>query len=366
MNIYEKTNIALSGWVITKVGMVDRYRYLVIGQWNNDDNKTPYKAKDGEKYDHPTRMFSIDIKNNKITWNTSLDGYSHGYCDGGHIGGNMEAFFISYNGITYHLDYGADTFKHEELLGSSERIKKGISRGSRGIKLIGNHFYSAYLGNQIHRRDTLKKWTLLSQEPREYCEKFGGEHYGCDIKSLDGFSEQELYFSGDNGNLWALIKKEWHKISTNPQWQIENVICAEDGKVYAVDTRGGIAVGREEMFQIVHQADEEALPYLDEVCYFQGKLYGGGAGSPLYVFDDKKGWIHANLPLIGSVETLCTKDGVMLIAGAWTLKVYNGKETIELYGGERELNELLLKGFMKSATEVLDNADKLLDGMKEK
>ena len=107
------------------------------------------------------------------------------------------------------------------------------------------------------------------------------------------------------------------------------------------------------------------MPYIHEACVFQGKLYGGGVGGSLMVFKNQV-WQNANLPLIGSVEYMAAKDGVMLIAGAWTLKIYNGKETFELYGGEKELNEMLLKGFMQSAKEVLDNANVLLDGMKSR
>ena len=361
MTIYEKMNIALSGWVIHKVGMIDRYRYLVIGQWNNDDEDNPFIAKDGKKYDHPTRMMSIDIKNNKIDMLTEHDGYSYGYCDGGTIGNNKVAFFGSGNGITYALDYNADTFTHEELLLTKERRKKGIARGIDSIKLLGKHFYTADSGNEIHRRDAPKQWTLISEEPCRYWKRFGGE-----VACLDGFSEEEIYFSGNDGNLWVMLKDEWHKIRTKPDWNIENVICGDDGKVYAVDTRGRVAIGRGTKFELfdIPKVDD-IMPYIHEACVFQGKLYGGGTGGSLMVFKDKV-WQNANLPLIGSVEYMAAKDGVMLIAGAWTLKVYNGKETFELYGGEKELNEMLLKGFMQSAKEVLDNANVLLDGMKSR
>ncbi len=364
MTIYEKMNIALSGWVIHKAGMIDRYRYLIIGQWNNDDEKKPYEAKDGKKYDHPTRMFCIDVENNKIKWYESYDGWSHGYCDGGTIGDNKVAFFGSYNGITYYLDYDADIFGHEELLLTKERREKGVARGIDCVRFIGSHFYTADSGNEIHRRDAPKEWTLISLEPRAYCKRFGN---GCDTKSLDGFSEEKIYFGGHGGNLWTMLKSEWHKIPLKPDWNIENVVCADDGTVYAVDTRGRVAVGRGTDFTLTEPPGaKDALPYIRETCFFQGTLYGGGAGGPLYRFDKKeRRWVKADLPLIGGVEYLAAKDGVMLIAGAWTLKLYNGKETIELYGGERELNELLLKGFMQSAKEVLDNASLLLEGMKK-
>jgi hypothetical protein len=244
---------------------------------------------------------------------------------------------------------------------TSKHVKEGTARGMRGIKLLGKHFYTGDSDNAIHRRDAVKEWTLISKEPRAYWERFDKGGLNC----IDGFSEEEIYFSGDDGTLWVMLGKEWHKISTNPNWLIDNVVCGDDGMVYAVDTRGRVAIGRGTQFELfdVPNADD-ILPYIWEACVFQGKLYGGGAGGSLMVFKDKV-WKPANLPLIGSVENMVAKDGVMFIAGAWTLKIYNGKETQELYGGEKELNELLLKGFMKSATEVLESTDKLLDGMKK-
>ena len=352
----------LSGWVITRVGMIDRYRYLVIAQWDNDDEDNPWVDKvDGKKYDHPTRMLSIDIQNNKIDWITSLDGYSYGYCDGGTIYGNKEAFFGSGNGITYHLDYGEERFEHEELLLTKERRKKGIQRGITDIKLIGNHFYTGNGGNQIHRREAPKKWRLISEDPVEYWKRFGKGN----VASLDGFSEKEIYFCGDGGNLWVMLDKEWHKIRTKPDWNLQNVICGDDGRVYAVDTRGRVAVGRGREFELIGLAEgEDPLPYIWEACVFQGRLYGGGAGGALRVFEDGT-WKPANLPLIGSVEYMAAKDGLMLIAGSRTLKIYNGKETFELYGGERELNELLLKGYMESVLDLKESAEKLLEGMRK-
>jgi len=360
MIIQKKIDIALNNWVITKVGMIDRYTYLVIAQWNNDNEDTLFLAKNGKEYDHPTRMICIDMKNNKIDWLTEHDGYSHGYCDGGIINGNKVAFFGSGNGITYHLDYGADKFQHEELLLTKARREKGISRTVRGIKFLDKHFYAGSGGNRIWRRDAAKKWTLISKEPMEYGDKFNTGDVAC----VDGFNEEEIYFSGNDGTLWVMLGKEWHKISTKKDWNIDNVICGDDGKVYAVDTRGRVAIGRGTKFELFDIPDESKQTSIWEACVFQGKLYGCGEGGVLKVFIDKT-WIPARLPLVGNTEYIVAKDGIMLIAGPWTLKIYNGKETQELYGGEKELNELLLKGFMKSSVDVLDNAGKLLDGMKK-
>jgi hypothetical protein len=338
--------------------MVDRYRYLVIGQWDNDDNKNPYIAPDGKKYDHPTRMFSIDIQNNKIKWRESYDGYSHGYCDGGIINGNKEAFFFGLGGVTYHLDYGADKFQHEELLGTTKRIAEGTARGSRAIRLIGNHFYSAYSGNQIHRRDAAKEWTLLSDTPREYCNKLGT----CSVEALDGFSENEIYFSGKEGNLWYYNGKVWEKLFGLPKDQSFNyLVCGDDGKVYVVDTLGGVAIGKHNKFTYFPMKEDDPASggILFDVTHYKGKLYM--ARHSLYEFKEGH-WVEANVPgIYGGVEHLASKDGMLFIGTPYSLKIYNGKETFTLYGEAKEDAMLVTKGLLEVSADLLEKGNALID-----
>ncbi len=366
MNIQEKMNIALKGWVITGVGMIDRYRYLVVGQWDNDpeDEKNPYiSKKDNKKYNHPTRMFGIDIENNKIIWNTSLDGLSQVWLDGGTIRGNKEAFFFGLGGVTYHLDYGADKFEHEELLGTTERIEAGTARGSRGIKLLGNHFYSAYTGNQIHRRDGVRKWTDISKTPQEYCKKLGS----CSVTSLDGFNENEIYFSGDEGNLWYYNGKTWEKIFGMPQEvDFEYVLCSDDGKVYAIASHGeGVAVGRKDKFTYIPMQKNDPIheSLIFATVHYKGKIYA--SNHTLYEFRENH-WVKANIPgLHGSIEHLASKDGMLFVGTPYSLKIYNGKETFTLYGEAREDAMLVTKRLLEVSADFIEKGHKLLDELEK-
>ncbi len=363
MTIQEKMNIALSGWIITRIGMIDRYRYLVIAKWSNDDDKNPFRAKDGKKYNHPARMMSIDLENNKIDWLTELDGWSYGYCDGGIVGGNKEAFFGSYNGVTYHLDYGADKFEHEELLSTDKRRELGISRGIRAIKVIGNHIYTGSTGNQIHRRDAAKKWTLISQEPREYAHKLGNSS----VSSLDGYSENEIYFSGQEGNLWYFDGKYWEKIFGMPESiNFEYVLCSDDGKVYAIDSHGqGVAVGRGKDFTFIPMKKEDPANggITFAATHYKGKIYL--ARYSMYEFRGDH-WVKANIPgVYGGVEHLASKDGMLFIGTPYSLKIYNGKETFTLYGEEKEDAKLITKALIETSTDFLKKGHALLDEMDE-
>jgi len=364
MNILKpKLDEHFSGWVIIKVGMIDRYRYLVITQWDNDDEKTPYKAQDGKKYNHPTMMSCIDLTDDTIWWSTSLDGYSHGYCDGGIIKGNKEAFFGSSNGITYHLDYGADKFEHEELLLTDERIKKDIARTIRGIRHIGNHFYTGGSGNEIHRRDASKKWTLLSEEAIEYSDKLGNGG----VSSLDAYNETEIYFCGDEGNLWYFDGKHWEKIFGMPsEINFKYVRCSDDGKVYAIDSHGrGVAVGKKDKFTYIPmKKDDPANGGITfDAVHYKGKIYL--ARYELYEFVQDH-WVKANISgVYGGVEHLASKDGMLFIGTPYSLKIYNGKETFTLYGEEKEDARLVTKALLETSVNLLESGHELLDEMEK-
>ena len=358
MTIQEKMNIALGDWTIIKIGMIDRYSYLVIANWNNE--KKPYvDDRDNKKYSHPTRLMEIDVKNNKVSWVTSLEGFAHGYCDGGIIKGNKEAFFSGLGGVTYHLDYAADKFEHEEILGSTQRVEQGIGRSIRTIKIIGNHIYTGYTGNQIHRRDAAKEWTLISEEPREYANKLGNSS----VTSLDAYSETEFYFCGNEGNLWYGDGKHWEKVFNMPsKINFKHVLCSDDGKVYAIDSHGrGVAVGRKDKFTYIPmQKDDPANGGISfAATHYKGKIYLAKYG--MYEFKGDH-WVKADIPGVhGGVEHLASKDGMLFIGTPYSLKIYNGKETFTLYGEAKEDAKLITKALFESSMNLLETGHALID-----
>ena len=362
MNILKpKLDEFLDGWTIIKIGMIDRYRYLVMANWS--DEKKPYIAQNGKKYKHPTRLYCIDLSDDTVWWSASLEGFAHGYCDGGIIRGNKEAFFGSYNGVTYHLDYDADKFEHEELLLTDERIKDGTARGINAIKLIGDHFYTAENGNEIYRRDAPKQWTLISEEAVEYSNKFGNSG----VSSIDGFSENEIYFSGQEGNLWYYDGKYWEKIFGIPEEiNFEYVLCSDDGKVYAVDSHGrGVAVGRGKDFSFIPMKKEDPANggISFAATHYKGKIYLARYG--MYEFRGDH-WVKADIPgVYGGVEHLSSKDGMLFIGTPYSLKIYNGKETFTLYGEAKEDAKLITKALIETSTDFLQKGHALLDEIDE-
>ena len=350
-------------WVITGVGVVDRYNYLVVAEWWDPDNpENLYETKSGE--DSWTKLFRIDVKNEIIKGKVSHGALGKVHCDGGRTEDNMEAFFASWHGITYYINYRKETFEHEDLLMHPDKIKAGTSRGSNDVKLIGNHFYMADSRNEVHRRDASKKWTLISAEAKEYYKKIGDDG----AKAIAAFNENEIYFSGDDGSLWYYDGKHWDKILGIPKdMNLRYLECSEDSKVYAVDKHArGVAVGRGKEFRFLPmKTNDPAKGHLVyDACTFNGKMYI--TDGDIYEFRDDH-WVKANIPdVYGSVEHLAAKDGVMFIGTPYSLKIYNGKETFTLYGESKETEKLFGKQAVELALELIDKKDEIKEIINDK
>jgi len=341
-------------WTIIKIGIIDKYRYLVMANWS--DEKKPHVAKNGKKYKNPTKMICIDLSDDTVWWRTALGGFGHGYCDGGIINGNAQAFFSSYEGITFHLDYEADTFGHEEVLLSPKRVEEGTGRGVNDIKVIGNHFYTVGSGNKVYRRDKAKEWTDISKEPREYFKKLGNGN----AQSLSAFNEKEIYFCGDEGNLWWYDGKKWEKIfNVLPKdKEFTYIECCDDGKVYVVDSTGGVAVGRHDKFTY-YPIKTNIGEIIFDVTHFNGKLYMTDYN--IYEFKNDH-WVKAKIPgVYGRVAHLAAKDGVLFIGTTYSLKIYNSKETYTLYGEAKEDAMLVTKALLETSGELLEKGHDFLD-----
>jgi len=107
-----KLSKTLDDWTIRTIGIVDKTTFLVVADWDPKDNPkkkfTDIIPPDGKEYDFWTGKMSIDISNNSIRWNISFGGLGKCHLDGGYIQGHKQASIISYNGISYFIDWNAD------------------------------------------------------------------------------------------------------------------------------------------------------------------------------------------------------------------------------------------------------------------
>lgn len=349
----EKLNRWMDDWTIRTIGIVDKNTFLVVADWDPKDNpKKKFELESGENF--WTQIVTIGVSVQDTKAKVIHGGMGKTYCDGGFINGNKEALFSSYNGITYHIDYTKDTFEHEGIL-------KKI--GVNDVKLIGNHFYIADAANEVYRRDGVHKWTLVSQEARAHWEKYGRGN----INAIDGFSEDDIYFVGEEGLTWHYNSKKWSIVDVPSNYPFTHVVCAEDGNVYIGGRQGQLLVGRDNEWKVIissKKAYRYGVDMMHSMVYFKGTLYAG-MRHDLMKLDNGK-WVSANIDGIDSAEFLAAKDGVMLIGSNYCLDIYDGKEVKPLYRNRDYLDAMFLGNkLLEVGNELLESGHGLLNELEK-
>jgi hypothetical protein len=353
----EKLSNHLDDWNIRTIGMIDKSTYLVVADWEPKQNtQKKFEIESGET--SWTKMACIDLTDDTVWWLVQPQGLGKTYCDGGIIHGNKEAFFGAFNGITYHLDYAKNSFEHEELLMTTQNA------GINDIKLIGEHFYIADSGNEVFRRDGVRKWTMISKESREFFQKYRQEG---GVNALDGFSEKDIYFIGENGFLWHFDGKKSSMIDTPCNFPFTKIVCADDAKVYVGGRQGQLLVGKDNQWQVVissKSADACGVNTMHSMVYYKGTLYAGMRHDLMKLHKGK--WVSANLEGIYNAEFLSSKDGMMLIGTNYSLFSYDGENVKSVYRNEKYLDAMFIGNKLTEVgAELLESGHGLLNEMEK-
>lgn len=80
------------------------------------------------------------------------------------------------------------------------------------------------------------------------------------FESIDGFSDQEVYAVGWDGEIWGWNGTRWQQFQSPTNVALHKVICAPDGHVYACGKMGVVVKGRGTNWEIVeHTVTEETF-----------------------------------------------------------------------------------------------------------
>jgi hypothetical protein len=157
----------------------------------------------------------------------------------------------------------------------------------RKAKALHGKMYMVASGREVRRRDAPDTWTILSNGvPDKFAEKDGSKMGFSDI---DGFSENDLYAGGRNGDVWHWDGQIWKKVTIPTNANIYGVCCGGDGLVYLSTGVETIVVGRGNRWKIISYAQEK---YLGDVkfrnmVWFKDRIYMG-YGSTLYEIKEGK------------------------------------------------------------------------------
>jgi hypothetical protein len=162
------------------------------------------------------------------------------------------------------------------VLGSGERYEEKIftktdspeKRGPiREVREIGGKAYAVGMDRQVYRRDGRSSWVCVDGNMR----KAPATDVVFGFESIHGFSEQDMYAVGWQGEMWRYDGKAWKEIASPTNLLLTRVFCAPGGTVYACGQRGMLLRGSKSIWEVVeHRSTQEDLWDLQ---WFEGKLY---------------------------------------------------------------------------------------------
>ena len=137
----------------------------------------------------------------------------------------------------------------------------------REVRAIGHSAYVCGMGRTVYRSTSGDKWARIDQGVRET----GDMESDAGFNTLHGFSEQEIYAGGWNGELWLYDGNSWSALASPTHLALMRIVCAPDGKVYAGAQAGTLVIGRGSTWTTLELDDTRHD--ITGVCYFKGSLF---------------------------------------------------------------------------------------------
>ena len=142
------------------------------------------------------------------------------------------------------------------------------------IRTIGKHAYVTGMRRSVRRCEGIDKWVRID---RDVCvndilsyEERKKKSYG--FKSIHGFSEDDIYAVGYEGEIWHYNGQSWRPISSITNVTLYKVVCAPDGYVYISGELGMLLRGRNDAWKCLHK---ESGSQFRSIAWFRDQLYVG-------------------------------------------------------------------------------------------
>jgi len=321
----------------------------------------------GEKYDpweewpptHLTSFTEEKLKNNKSPWACKVFGKNNfKWSKIVHIDkNNLLLVDNERSAHTVNLSTG-ESIREQE-------IPRTTLRTVENLKNIHGTIYAVGIGRGVARRDGKNKWTLISKEIQG---KMIADLsvFQAGFSAIDGFeAHKDLYAGGGHSDMWHYDGEHWRAIDLPIlKMRIRAIVCAGDGKVYAVGRDAKIVVGKGDEWKVIEQ-NLTTNDFTDAVWY-NDRLY---VCTERHLYELKDGKFTQTLfegsqPF--SFGKLYINEGLLMSAGSHSIAIYDAKEWNVLYG-EKTLDDtdlLLAQKMLNDAQETVDDLEDLIDAVK--
>jgi hypothetical protein len=192
-----------------------------------------------------------------------------------------------------------------------------------GITSINGYVYAVGGWRAVAKRVDANQWVAVHDRKTLPKPRSNGGLATGGFRAISGFSEDDLYCVGDDGDVWRFDGVRWHHCALPTNMDLWSVYCADDGYVYIGGASGSVIKGRGDKWKIIYKG-EFSLPFKD-VVWFEDRLWCTSDHGLWTVHKDK-----LTAPELPAGVTACSGNlsagyGKLLLAGMGGATVYDGK-----------------------------------------
>ena len=219
---------------------------------------------------HPTRLFYYYLDDKD--WGFTHLGETHGVVGCECYIPEERWIFANVEGGVVSIGGGGSIFEKKLPISEKSRVTQ--------LRCIDKKAYAVTSMREVYRRDGFSQWTDMSVPIADF-EMKHLDSIGFD--AIDGFSENDIYACGEDGDAWHYNGKNWRKLDLPSNANINDMVCGEDGKVYIIFWNGLILRGIGDEWEELKQEVDQ----IEAIAWFKGNAYVATWNRLYKLVDDK-------------------------------------------------------------------------------
>ncbi|WP_181423458.1 WD40/YVTN/BNR-like repeat-containing protein [Halomonas heilongjiangensis] len=217
------------------------------------------------------------------------------------------------------VDIGNNTLRQEIVaLGEHSPTSNGPLTAVRSF--ADGQVFCVGTARQVYRKTGSSSWVRLDQT----CKPNDPEARSTTaFLAVDGFSAEEVYAVGWDGEIWRFDGSIWHQIDSPTNVALHGVHCASNGMVYICGKCGTLLKGRGSTWDVLEQSDTEED--LRSIRMFDGILYVCSTNLVYRWYDEKLEVAKMASP-VSSAGRLTASGQRMLSVGLKDVAIFDGQD----------------------------------------
>ena len=196
---------------------------------------------------------------------------------------------------------------------TEEKIQAKIIRNLTTIDGIP---FACGMNREVFKRINDNKWiSIHAPKPNKPIVGF---------EAVAGFSENEIYAVGWNGEIWFFDGNNWEQIKSPTSKILTSIVCGKDKEVYVAGQNGVILKGKGKHFSII--SDDTFTDDLFDIAFFNNKVYLSGLFSLFCLNKNKIKLIEFGSDSPSSFGKLTHSEGLLWSVGNTDCFSFNGKK----------------------------------------